>query len=348
MTLTTAPLIVWKRLYPNSWRSFRVFAASVLMFVIDLVSPVLAQSLDSTSNVNVPSDASRAEWSSVCSDGSFGRTCAVLQEVAAQDDPDLRISSYVLRHKRGFALKVVVSNGQSNPVSVDEGVGVQVDNKVLGSIGYKNCPPENRQCVATLLNADEFVRQAVMGRVASYVIFRGTGDPQPNFIRISLDGFADAMADSFGELKFPPSSPAVLDPLMTVGALPIETSESEGERTTTVSVAEYRTLVEQLTDLRASNATLTGILERLQGKVGGNLAGLNAHRSLIVPEDNQSAAMLFTHGYDALDNWTSAATQATLVEAWALAPEVFDISATFKSVRDDPIVMVGTPYKINF
>ena len=134
--------------------------------------------------------ASYGDWQMRCETppGAQAEQCALVQNVAAEDRPNLSLLVIVLKtaDKRSRILRVVVS-----PLGVllPAGLGLRIDDKDQGRAGFVRCL--NTGCIAEVVMDDNLINALKAGQNATFIVFQtpeeGIGIP------ISLAGFGDGL-----------------------------------------------------------------------------------------------------------------------------------------------------------
>ncbi|WP_062222011.1 invasion associated locus B family protein [Aureimonas sp. D3] len=129
-------------------------------------------------------------WAVVCDQpaGAAGEQCALLQNVVAEDRPEVGLSVLALKTADGKAqiLRVLAPLG----ILLPNGLGLYVDGKDIGRAQFVRCFEDG--CYAEVI-LDETLRQTLSsGKSATFIVFQtpeeGIGIP------VDLAGFADGFA----------------------------------------------------------------------------------------------------------------------------------------------------------
>lgn len=131
--------------------------------------------------------AEYGDWQMSCDTppGASFEQCALIQNVTAEDQPNIGLSVIVLKtaDKQVRLLRVLAPLG----VLLPNGLGLNIDNTNIGRVPFVRCLPNG--CVAEVVLDDKLVGQLQAGKNAIFVVFRtpeeGVGIP------VSLNGFAD-------------------------------------------------------------------------------------------------------------------------------------------------------------
>lgn len=115
--------------------------------------------------------------------GAKSEQCALIQNVTAEDRPNVGLSVLVLKtaDKKSRILRVLAPLG----VLLPSGLGLKVDQVDVGRTAFVRCLPNG--CIAEVLMDDKLVEQLRTGKQATFIVFQtpeeGIGIP------ISLAGF---------------------------------------------------------------------------------------------------------------------------------------------------------------
>ena len=121
--------------------------------------------------------------------GAAKEMCALVQSIAAEDQPDVTLIVIVLRTADGKnrLLRVIAPLG----VLLPSGLGLKIDDVDIGHAGFVRCQPSG--CIAEVVMEDKLIDQLKNGKNAVFIIFRtpeeGIGIP------LALGGFKDAFAE---------------------------------------------------------------------------------------------------------------------------------------------------------
>src|SRR5690606_7561339 len=117
--------------------------------------------------------------------GASFEQCAIIQNVLAEDQPNVGLSVIVLRtaDREARLLRVLAPLG----VLLPNGLGLNVDGTDLGRVAFVRCLPNG--CIAEVELDDDLVKILSEGTSAIFVVFKtpeeGVGVP------VSLEGFAE-------------------------------------------------------------------------------------------------------------------------------------------------------------
>ena len=126
------------------------------------------------------------DWQLRCETPAGAQTeqCAIVQNVAAEDRPNVSLVIIVLKTADGKSrlLRVVAPLG----VLLPAGLGLKIDDADIGRAGFVRCLPTG--CVAEVVMEDNLIGQMKTGQAATFIVFQtpeeGIGIP------VSLNGFA--------------------------------------------------------------------------------------------------------------------------------------------------------------
>jgi invasion protein IalB len=126
------------------------------------------------------------DWQMRCETpaGAQAEQCAIVQNVAAEDRPNVSLVVIVLKTADGKSrlLRVVAPLG----VLLPAGLGLKIDETDIGRAGFVRCLTTG--CVAEVVMEEGLINQLKGGRSATFIVFQtpeeGIGIP------VSLNGFA--------------------------------------------------------------------------------------------------------------------------------------------------------------
>jgi invasion protein IalB len=136
--------------------------------------------------------AQYGDWQMSCDTppGASFEQCAIIQNVTAEDQPNVGLSVIVLKtaDRQARLLRVLAPLG----VLLPNGLGLNIDGTDIGRVAFVRCLPNG--CVAEVVLDDELINKLSTGSTAIFVVFKtpeeGIGIP------VSLNGFKDG----FGQL----------------------------------------------------------------------------------------------------------------------------------------------------
>lgn len=120
--------------------------------------------------------------------GASTEQCAIIQNVMAEDQPNVGLSVIVLRtaDREARLLRVLAPLG----VLLPNGLGLNVDGTDMGRVAFVRCLPNG--CVAEVELDDGLIDVLSKGTSAIFVVFKtpeeGVGIP------VSLEGFSEGFA----------------------------------------------------------------------------------------------------------------------------------------------------------
>ncbi|MCU4179060.1 invasion associated locus B family protein [Bosea sp. BH3] len=129
--------------------------------------------------------STHGDWQMRCEvpPGAKAEQCALVQNVAAEDRPNLTLLVIVLKtaDQKSRLLRVVAPLG----VLLPSGLGLKIDDKDIGRAGFVRCLTTG--CVAEVVMDDTLLGQLKGGKSATFIVFQtpeeGVGVP------VSLNGF---------------------------------------------------------------------------------------------------------------------------------------------------------------
>ncbi|WMT87835.1 invasion associated locus B family protein [Pelagibacterium sp. 26DY04] len=127
------------------------------------------------------------DWQMSCDlvPGALEEQCALIQNVTAEDQPNVALSVIALKtaDQEARLLRVLAPLG----VLLPNGLGLNIDGEDLGRVAFVRCLPNG--CVAEVVMDDELMTQLSEGENAIFIVFRtpeeGIGIP------VSLAGFQE-------------------------------------------------------------------------------------------------------------------------------------------------------------
>ena len=134
--------------------------------------------------------AQYGDWQMSCDTppGASFEQCAIIQNVMAEDQPNVGLSVIVLRtaDREARLLRVLAPLG----VLLPNGLGLNVDGKDMGRVAFVRCLPNG--CIAEVELDEDIIKVLSEGTDAIFVVFKtpeeGIGIP------VSLNGFKDGFA----------------------------------------------------------------------------------------------------------------------------------------------------------
>ena len=134
--------------------------------------------------------AQYGDWQMSCDTppGASFQQCAIIQNVTAEDQPNVGLSVIVLKtaDQKAKLLRVLAPLG----VLLPNGLGLNIDGKDMGRVAFVRCLPNG--CVAEVVMDDPLIATLSKGTNAVFSVFKtpeeGIGIP------VSLKGFGDGFA----------------------------------------------------------------------------------------------------------------------------------------------------------
>ena len=131
--------------------------------------------------------STHGDWQMRCETppGAKAEQCALVQNVAAEDRPNLTLLVIVLKtaDQKSRLLRVVAPLG----VLLPSGLGLKIDDKDIGRAGFVRCLTTG--CVAEVVMDDTLINRLRTGKQATFIVFQtpeeGIGIP------IALKGFSE-------------------------------------------------------------------------------------------------------------------------------------------------------------
>lgn len=130
------------------------------------------------------------DWQMSCDTppGASFEQCAIIQNVSAEDQPNVGLSVIVLKtaDQQARLLRVLAPLG----VLLPNGLGLNIDGKDIGRVAFVRCLPNG--CIAEVVLDDDLLKALSDGTNAIFVVFKtpeeGIGIP------VSLNGFGEGFA----------------------------------------------------------------------------------------------------------------------------------------------------------
>lgn len=153
-----------------------------------LVLPAVAQAQQNSGAGTVRS--THGAWSIVCDTpaGATSEQCAMMQNVVAEDRPEMGLSVVVLRtaDNKARILRVLAPLG----VLLPNGLGLNIDGKDIGRAYFARCFQDG--CYAEVILDDTLLDTFRNGKAATFIVFQtpeeGIGIP------VDLNGFGDGFS----------------------------------------------------------------------------------------------------------------------------------------------------------
>lgn len=156
-----------------------VWAAALALFgAVWVAGPALAQGAVKSTH---------GDWQMRCEvpPGAKTEQCALVQNVAAEDRPNLTLLVIVLKtaDQKSRLLRVVAPLG----VLLPSGLGLKIDDKDIGRAGFVRCLTTG--CVAEVVMDDKLINQLRTGEKATFIVFQTVEDGIA--IPVDLKGFSE-------------------------------------------------------------------------------------------------------------------------------------------------------------
>lgn len=127
------------------------------------------------------------DWQMSCDmlPGASEEQCALIQNVTAEDQPNVALSVIVLKtaDRQARLLRVLSPLG----VLLPNGLGLNIDGEDQGRVAFVRCLPNG--CIAEVVMDDELIDKLAAGTTGYFIVFKtpeeGIGIP------VSLNGFGE-------------------------------------------------------------------------------------------------------------------------------------------------------------
>ncbi|SOC35184.1 invasion protein IalB [Rhizobium subbaraonis] len=164
-------------------RLARMIRALAALAIAATSTPALSQSQQQPGTVK----ANHGAWSIVCDQpaGASSEQCALMQNVIAEDRPEVGLSVVILKtaDRKAKILRVLAPLG----VLLPNGLGLNVDGKDIGRAYFVRCFSDG--CYAEVVLEDELLKTFRSGATATFIVFQtpeeGIGIP------VDLKGFGE-------------------------------------------------------------------------------------------------------------------------------------------------------------
>ncbi len=156
------------------------------IFLIGLVPALLFAALANAQSGGTAASKHRA-WSIICDTppGASSEQCALMQNVVAEDRPEVGLSVVVLKtaDNKARILRVLAPLG----VILPNGLGLNIDGKDLGRAYFVRCMADG--CYAEVILKDDLLTTMKSGTSATFIIF---ASPEEGIgIPVDLTGFGE-------------------------------------------------------------------------------------------------------------------------------------------------------------
>lgn len=157
-------------------RYFSTLLAMAIALAFMHGTPATAQNED---------DSRHGAWSIICDvpPGASSEQCALMQNVVAEDRPEVGLSVVVLKtaDNKARILRVLAPLG----VILPNGLGLNIDGKDLGRASFVRCVADG--CYAEVILKDDLLDTMKTGSNATFIIF---ASPEEGIgIPVDLEGF---------------------------------------------------------------------------------------------------------------------------------------------------------------
>ncbi|PTM98480.1 invasion associated locus B family protein [Mycoplana dimorpha] len=164
-------------------RLARTFGALAALAIAATSTPALSQGSPQPGTVK----SNHGAWSIVCDQpaGAAAEQCALMQNVIAEDRPEVGLSVVILKtaDRKAKILRVLAPLG----VLLPNGLGLNVDGKDIGRAYFVRCFSDG--CYAEVVLEDELLKTFRSGATATFIVFQtpeeGIGIP------VDLKGFGE-------------------------------------------------------------------------------------------------------------------------------------------------------------
>lgn len=153
------------------------------------ISAVLAVGLTGIAKAQTPGTvkSTHGAWSIICDTpaGANSEQCALMQNVIAEDRPEVGLSVAILKtaDRKARILRVLAPLG----VLLPNGLGLNVDGKDIGRAYFVRCFSDG--CYAEVVLEDELLKTLRAGKTATFIVFQS---PEEGIgIPVDLTGLAE-------------------------------------------------------------------------------------------------------------------------------------------------------------
>jgi invasion protein IalB len=162
-------------------RRFAVLAMALALAVLGLGPPGLRQA-----HAEGTVKAKNGDWETRCDTptGAKGEQCALVQNVVAEDRPNITLVVIVLKpaDKKKPLMRVVAPPF----VFLPTGLGLKIDDVDVGHVPFAHCFGSG--CFSEVEMDDKLIGQMKTGKTATFIVFQSPDDGIG--IPVSLNGFA--------------------------------------------------------------------------------------------------------------------------------------------------------------
>ena len=175
--------LLTRRLLPLSVAAAMAMAGAAMAAPATPAAPAAPPSQQGQGTVK----STHGAWSVICDTpaGASGEQCALMQNVVAEDRPEIGLSVVVLKtaDRKSRILRVLAPLG----VLLPNGLGLNVDGKDIGRAYFVRCFSDG--CYAEVVLEDELLKTLRAGTSATFIVFQS---PEQGIgIPVDLKGFAD-------------------------------------------------------------------------------------------------------------------------------------------------------------
>ena len=166
----------------NSWVS-RTLAKVIFLAALAGTGQAMAAAQQPSGTVK----STHGAWSIICDTpaGATSEQCVMMQNVVAEDRPEMGLSVVVLRtaDNKAEILRVLAPLG----VLLPNGLGLNVDGKDIGRAYFVRCFSDG--CYAEVVLEDELLKTFRSGATATFIVFQS---PEEGIgIPVDLKGFGE-------------------------------------------------------------------------------------------------------------------------------------------------------------
>ncbi len=169
----------------NSSRS-----SALTAFVVTLVWSIFGAGMTGTASAQATAPQAYGAWNIICETpaGASSEQCALMQNVVAEDRPEVGLSVVVLKtaDNKARILRILAPLG----VILPNGLGLNIDGNDLGRAYFVRCMADG--CFAEVILRDDLLNNLRDGTSATFIIF---ASPEEGIgIPVDLNGFKDGFA----------------------------------------------------------------------------------------------------------------------------------------------------------
>ena len=169
---------------------FSSFLYPAFVFSMALAGLLVASSESAIAQSNGKPSSKHGAWSIICDvpPGASSEQCALMQNVVAEDRPEVGLSVVVLKtaDNKARILRVLAPLG----VILPNGLGLNIDGKDLGRAYFVRCMSDG--CFAEVILKDDLLSSLQSGTSATFIIF---ASPEEGIgIPVDLNGFKEGFS----------------------------------------------------------------------------------------------------------------------------------------------------------